>query len=184
MRAENEKKSRAGVRGALALLLAGLAAATAPRPVDAQTEPAARVWLGLGIATAGVRNVDANAGWSAELGIERAPVHYAIRMTWLADLGHLPELGSDRVREVGALYGRVTTTSWGHASVAAGLSVVTVDGCDGTYEKSCTTIGVPLVAEARLESQVIGLALQAFGDINPKATFGGLGLSLRLGWMP
>jgi len=167
---------------ALGALLAG--AAVPGAVIAQQSEPATRVWLGLGIAAVGVRNVKVNAGGSVELGVERGPVHYGIRMMWLGDLDHLPEVGSDRVREVGALYGRVATTSWGHASVAVGLSRVSVDGCDGTYAKSCGTIGVPLAAEAGLERRVVGLALQAFGNLNSKAMFGGFAFSLRLGWMP
>lgn len=48
----------------------------------------------------------------------------------------------------------------------------------------CSTVGVPVVAEVGLGGSVVGIALQLFGNLNAKAPFAGLGVTVPVGWMP
>lgn len=43
---------------------------------------------------------------------------------------------------------------------------------------------VPVVAEAGLGGSVVGIALQLFGNLNAKAPFAGVGVTVPVGWMP
>lgn len=165
------------------ILLALVAVGVAALPVAGQDrDPQTRVWFGLGLGPLAARGLKVNTGLSFEFAVERAPHRFEARGLALIDVNS--DLGIDNVEEIGVLYGRMAATSWGHAAVGAGLASVRSNPCVEGGGRGCTTVGIPLVAEAGLEANVIGLSLQAFGDLNPKHVFGGVIISLHLGWMP
>jgi hypothetical protein len=86
--------------------------------------------------------------------------------------------------ELGLLYGRVRSTRFGHVSISTGVSVVGLSECGGRSRRSCTTAGIPLVAEAAAGARYVGLGLQAYGNLNPRAPYAGLAFFIQLGWMP
>lgn len=106
--------------------------------------------------------------------------HAALRGMGAATLGATGEA----LGELGVLYGRTRSSAWGHYTLAAGLAftdpgVCNLEGCD------VSTVGVPLVLDAGFEpTDVLGLGLQLFANVNPEAFYGGLALTLQLGWMP
>ncbi len=108
---------------------------------------------------------------------QRGPHHVALRTVGITDF-------YDATSDVGVLYGRTRTASWGHAAVAAGLAGVHLDRCgDGSFD-GCWAVGVPVAAEAALQTLVAGLGVQAFANLNTRAPYAGLVLFLQLGWMP
>lgn len=160
-------------------LLVALLGCLAPGAAMAQETPGrTRVWgaagLGAGVPTSGGDGI----GNLAQLVYQREPHHAAIRALVLHDL----DGNTDLIAEVGALYGRMRTFGWGHLAAAAGASVVGFDTCPDD-DDSCFTLGVPVVAEAALSGELIGVGLQAFGTYNRAAAYAGAALFLQLGWL-
>ncbi len=54
---------------------------------------------------------------------------------------------------------------------------------DPFNDPGCSTPGIPVVAEAGIGNSVVGIAIHLFGNLNTLAPFGGVGVSLPLGWM-
>ena len=65
-------------------------------------------------------------------------------------------------------------------SAAAGLRRRRPSRGDAT----CSTLGLALEVQAALSRRVLGIGLQAFGNLDPEASYGGVGLFLQLGWLP
>jgi len=129
--------------------------------------------------------VEGGLGGVFQLVWQSGPRHLALRAAGLASFAGFPDSNGDNgAAEFGLVYGRAHTTSWGHAAWGAGVAAVRLDGCGEAGRQSCGTVGVPLVAEAAVETSVAGLGLQAWVDVNPEAPFGGVALLLQLGWMP
>lgn len=164
-----------------ALLLAATALLPGGRAAAQSFEQPHRIWLGVGLAGGGSTSGegDGGAGLLAQIVYQRRGHHFALRGLGLGD----PYGNSARsFGELGLIYGRAITTGSGHAAVAAGLAGVGFETCPDD-DDSCFTLGVPLVAEVGLSLEFIGLGLQAFGNLNPKASYGGLSLFLLLGWL-
>jgi hypothetical protein len=118
----------------------------------------------------------------AELVYQVRAHHFAIRA-----LGVVDPYGesADEFGEFGLLYGRAAKRQWGHASIASGLAITGVSSCREAATSSCTTLGVPIVAEAALRfAPVLGVGAQAYANLNTKSTYGGVVLFLQLGWLP
>jgi hypothetical protein len=93
--------------------------------------------------------------------------------------------GADEFGEIGLLYGRAAKRAWGHASLAGGLALTGVSSCRDAPTSGCTTLGVPVVAEAALRlATIAGVGVQAFANLNPKSVYGGVVFFLQLGWLP
>ena len=114
--------------------------------------------------------------------------------------GELPTLGVDypaeSAHELGILYGRYARVSAVFVSISAGIGVARMvkrgkflydNGNllfpDRTYEElHYLTIGIPLEAQLFLSfSPSFGMGIYAFGNINPKNSFGGMLVSMELG---
>jgi hypothetical protein len=161
-------------------ILAGLAIATAlSSPLTAQDR--SRIWLGAGLGSA--TRADGAAGFAlmGEVVYQVRAHHFSIRGFGAADpFG----TGADSFGEIGVLYGRAAKRKWGHASISAGLALTGVSSCSDA-STGCTTLGVPVVAEAALRlASVAGLGVQGFANLNPKSVYGGVVLFLQLGWLP
>jgi hypothetical protein len=136
------------------------------------------MWLGAGLGSAARTDGAAGVAVMGEL-VYQVKVHqFALRGILAAD--PLGENG-DEFGEVGLLYGRVALRKWGHTSIAGGVAVTGIAPCP---RSSCTTLGLPVVAEisARL-GPVIGVGLQAFANLNSRSSYAGWALLIQLGWM-
>jgi hypothetical protein len=90
--------------------------------------------------------------------------------------------GEETYNELGVLYGRALDGLPLHGALKAGLAFV--HACD--EGGPCRSfVGVPLMVEAAIRPfPIVGVGLQAFGNLNPDTPYGGLLVSLHLGWMP
>jgi hypothetical protein len=102
----------------------------------------------------------------------------------MGDIGSFPDGSDDSITEVGVLYGRRAVWSFGYVAIAGGMAMVTAKGFSGAAGERRETIGLPVIAEAGLQSKVLGLGIQAFGNVNPVSMYGGVSLFLEIGWMP
>jgi hypothetical protein len=55
------------------------------------------------------------------------------------------------------LYGRAAKRTWGHGAISAGLALTSVSSCSDASTSGCTSLGVPVVAEAALRPSVYRL---------------------------
>jgi hypothetical protein len=151
------------------------------QPLAAQGR--SRLWLGLGPLGSAAR-ADGAEGYAimAEMVYQTGPHYFAIRAAGAADpFGE----GADEFGDFGLLYGRAAKRQWGHASVAAGLAITGVSSChDALSGRSCTTLGVPVTAEAALRiASFAGAGVQGFANLNSKSVYGGLVVFLQFGML-
>lgn len=141
-----------------------------------------RIWLGLGLGS-GARSDGASGGaLMAEVVYQVKAHHLAIRGLGVIDPF---STGADGFGELGALYGRAAKRKWGHGVIAAGLALTGVESCRTSDIGGCTTLGVPVLAEAALRlGSIAGLGIQGFANLNPKSVYGGIVVLLQLGWLP
>jgi hypothetical protein len=142
-----------------------------------------RIWLGLGPLGSAAR-ADGAEGYAimAEIVYQTGPHYLAIRAAGAADpFGE----GADEFGDIGVLYGRAAKRPWGHASVAAGLAATGVSSCHDEFRGgSCTTLGVPVTAEAALRmASFVGAGVQGFANLNSKSVYGGLVVFFQLGML-
>jgi hypothetical protein len=163
------------------MLLALLAIMTALSP-SLIAQDRSRAWLGLGLG--GGSRADGSGGFAlmAEVVYQVRAHHFAIRGLGVVDpLGE----GADEFGEIGLLYGRSAKREWGHGAIAAGLAITGVSSCRDAATSGCTTLGIPIVAEAALRlGSIVGVGAQGFTNLNTKSVYGGLVVFLQLGWMP
>jgi len=162
--------------GALALAASETSAQSVDRPV--------RVWLGLGLGGAAAQGLDADGAVSFQLTAQWGPHHTVLRAVAMADVGSFPDGSDDSIEELGVLYGRRAAWSFGYVAIAGGVARVIGNGFSGAAGKSRETIGLPVIAEVGLQSTVLGLGIQAFGNLNSVSVYGGVSLFVEIGWMP
>jgi hypothetical protein len=91
----------------------------------------------------------------------------------------------DEFGELGVLYGRAAKREWGHAAIATGLAWTGFGSCAGSAGAGCSTLGLPIVAEAALRLfSIMGLGAQVFANFNSKSIYRGGVVFLQLGWLP
>lgn len=172
------------------VVVAALSAAT-PEEAAAQTsDDRTRVWLALGPAGGGARDLETDIGLAFQLTGQRGGHQFALRALFLGDYDGSGS--DDEVGEIGLTYGRTAVTWFGYASVSTGVSLVSAqglpdeDGGGGSIydDPSRRTVGVPFVAEAALQSTLVGVGVQLFANLNTLSAYAGVGVSLHLGWMP
>jgi hypothetical protein len=167
---------------AVSILSPALARAQAPSP-DAGVHASA----GVG---AGGEGVAALASLGFRQGHRLITVRYA-RTEELNILGPSPE---ESRSDVSVMIGRIENGRHGFVSGSAGLGLVSqlkrgerLSGSEyglfgGRYESvHATTVGMAVSGKAVLAGRYAGIGLEAFGNINPKASFAGLALTLHLG---
>ncbi len=173
------------VRVVAALLMAGMLGAGLQVQAQEQgMEERTRAWLGVGLAQGVSSEVEGGLGAVVQLAYQKGPHHFAARALGLADFHGFPDSGGGGLGELGLVYGRRRTASFGYAALSAGAAFVTLDHCPGRGSATCNTVGFPLTAEAALQGGLIGLGLQLYANVNPRSPYGGLTLSLLMGWMP
>jgi hypothetical protein len=140
-----------------------------------------RLWAAFGLGFGGSAKGE-GAAVVGELVFQRSPHHLALRATGIADLFDPASCG---MGDLGVVYGRTAIGSLGHATVGSGLALTSADRCDGSGGSRGAGLGVPIVAEVALRlAPVVGIGLQAFANVNPRASFGGVVVFLQLGWLP
>jgi hypothetical protein len=153
-------------------VLGCLAAGNASAQDAGRTRVFAAAGVGAGIPSSGGDGI-ANMG---QLVFQKNAHHVALRGFVLHDLDRT----TNEMGEVGILYGRARVKRDGYFAVAGGVSFNAFDTCPDD-DDSCFTFGVPLVAEAALNRGAVGLGVQAFGNLNAKASYGGAVLFVQLG---
>ena len=163
-------------------ILAWLMAITAGLPSPLVGQDRSRIWLGAGLGSAARSDGAGGAALMGEIVYQVKAHHFAIRAMGAADpFGE----GADEFGEIGLLYGRAAKRPWGHGAIAAGLAVTGVSSCRDAATSGCTTLGIPVVAEAALRlGSVAGVGIQGFANLNRKSVYGGVVLFLQLGWLP
>lgn len=163
-------------------LLGLMIVVVAATPAPAAAQERARTWVGLGYGAGGARGGSEAAALMGELVHQNGAHHLAARAVVIVDpFGE----GSDSFSELGALYGRVAKGKTGHAALATGLAFTSVAPCDSGASAGCTTLGVPIVAEAAFRpTRVLGIGIQGFANLNRQKVFGGVVMFLQIGWMP
>jgi hypothetical protein len=161
----------------LRTLLVALAGSVAATSAIAQDAPSGtRVWGAVGVGAGVPSSGGDGIGNMAQLVIQKNAHHAAVRGLVLHDI----ERSTREIGELGALYGRTSPFSWGRATVAAGVSAVAFDTCPDD-DDSCFTAGVPILVELARSNSAIGVGIQAFGNLNAKASYAGAVLFLQLG---
>lgn len=151
-------------------------------PLSAQQRPA-RAWAAVALTMGGSADVG-GLGVSGQLVYQKQPHQFGLRGMVLHDLSGFPDSGGgDTFGELGLLYGRTRMFDAGHIGFSIGASLVAFDPCPHD-DDTCFTIGVPMVAEAALSARVVGIGVQAFGNLNGRAPYAGAALFIQLGWLP
>lgn len=154
-------------------------------PLHAQSEgPGTRVWLSLGLGGGVAQELNVDGTLALQANAQWGRHHVALRALGMGDVGSFPDGSDDSVTEVSLLYGRRGAWSFGYVAAAAGLASVSAKGLPGTANAVQRAVGLPVVLEAGLQSPVLGLGIQGFGNLNSVATYGGVLVFLQLGWMP
>src|SRR5262245_28616821 len=154
-------------------LATALCASVAWHDVRAESVAPPRFWLSPGI---GVGHVgEAGGALVMDLGYQQGVHRFALHSTAVVGGYELSHLAG----EIGLVYGRASTgrgaRQW---SAATGLSFVQVDI---SGEQLTNTVGLPVTAEASLNSANLGIGVRGFANLNTAHSFGGLALILRLG---
>lgn len=143
-----------------------------------------RAWLGLGLAGGAATVIDGGLGLASRLVLQRGSGHYELRAIVLSDFSGFPDGGDGAVGDVGLLYGRSRSNMLGSVSAAIGPAVAWTDECGPSGGSGCYAPGLGFTVGAAIQSRLLGVGLQAFGNLNTNAPFGGIVLELNLGWMP
>ena len=147
-------------------------AQTADRP--------ARVWASLGLGAGGVQDLDAPDAVSLQVTAQWGPHHAMLRGLGMIDVGGISGGGPNHeVTELGILYGRTVTSSFAYAAAAAGLA--RVSSFAGASRGTSQALGLPVIVEAGLQFLVIGVGIQAFGNLNTASSYWGVALFLQVG---
>lgn len=133
-----------------------------------------RFWInaGLGVGTLGGAGI---ASTSYQFGLHLLSIRGAVTF----------EILGDDFWDIGMLYGLATSKQNYHASISSGMAVMGGSRSAGFFEQSeviSRQIGFPL--EGQLfwwPSNVFGLGLNGFVNLNMEQTFAGLTLTLQLG---
>lgn len=168
----------------VSMVVVGSVFVAVPGRIEAQDfERPVRVWASLGLGGAYVRDIDVDGGLALHLVGQWGAHSVMLRALFLGDLG-LADGSGRSAQESAILYGRRVATSFGYAGLSGGVSGVSAKGFGGAFTETRTTIGLPVVAEAALQTTPVGLGLQLFGNVNSVAPFGGMLVMFYFGWMP
>jgi hypothetical protein len=155
------------------VMTAGLPVSTSAAQSDGRSS---LVWAAAGIGAAAPTTGGEGIANIAQIVFERNPHHAALRVVAIHDI----DRPTNEIGELSALYGRIRTIRNYPFVLATGVSAVGFFDCPDD-DDSCFTIGLPVVAELSQSSRFIGLGLQAFTNINPKAVYAGGVLFIKLG---
>lgn len=164
---------------------------------DLSPQASRTAWVGIGIGP-GVISEGAS-GDSNQSGAVSGILYGSVRNgphLFSARLSMAAEVFGDAVSDFGVLYGRAVEAENGFASIAAGIA-----GVNGSYDEDgpqilcgflgeCeldppekfTTIGLPLDVQLMWRPiGYVGIGLSGYANLNAKASFAGVSLSLQIG---
>jgi hypothetical protein len=150
-------------------------------PASAQSQASSSGgWLGFGFGGANGSGFPATSAVLAVAAYQRDAHHASIRLTTIWDpYGN----AHDHIQEAGLLYGRIRSSRFVHARAAAGLSWTNLVQCEDPPD-GCVTVGVPIDLEVGLHAlPIVGVAVQAFANLNVKRAYGGVALIAQVGWL-
>jgi hypothetical protein len=154
---------------ALVLLAVGVAAAQ-------ETASRLRVFGSVGVgASVPTSGGDAITNM-AQLVFEKKTRHAAFRILLLHDI----DRNTNEIGEIGPLYGRTREHSWGRTGISTGFSWVGFYHCPDD-DTMCSTLGLPVVAEAAIGRKFAGVGIHAFANVNGTASYAGAVLILQIG---
>lgn len=160
----------ASLAGASLLLAMDAGPARSQTPADALAEE--RLWATVGVG----RGTVALAGFGA-LTFASLPHLLSARVSQDAGI----TTGGSRT-DVGVLYGRMVRWSGFYLRGSAGLAYVRHDPSN---DRATDGLGVPLSAAVGWTPlPVLGLGVHLVGNVNSTEFFGGVTLSVDLGWVP
>lgn len=182
-------------RKTLCLALALLSFSPALRADDAKNPDPGSSHLGL-ILSLGLGGTDDGSliGAASAQAVRRSRL-FGVRIASASRFEIFGDSPTPSNTEYSVLYGRYNARRKGYTSLSAGLSVVSalrrgrllhVDTdcfifCSSQYERVVTrTVGIPFEAKAVL-GKGVGVGFTVLGNLNPKGSFIGLGITLELG---
>ena len=141
------------------------------------SEPAeVMFWLNAGLGRSSVGWLAGNAGGSIQYGSGLV----SLRIT--ANVESFDYRGSDKLYDLGLLFGLASRGTKGHASIAAGTARVTGSRYDHGKRGFDPVIGLPVEVQFfRHFGSFFGLGVNAFANVNAEQSFAGISLNLRLG---
>lgn len=173
------------------MVLAACLTVAAPSRGSAQIVPGVtdlipglpRLWLGAGPAAATGGGVERGLGLLGQGALQWRRHQLALRGLWAVEASGSDGVGEGRLFEIGLLYGRTRIRSWTHTTLSGGVAFVRLTRCTDAGE-ACSTVGIPVAAEAALQALSGGLGLQLFANLNRESSYAGLAVFLQLGWLP
>ncbi|MBX7183941.1 MAG: hypothetical protein K1Y01_02250 [Vicinamibacteria bacterium] len=163
------------------------------RAEDAKSEVSTSPARGI-VLSAGLGSADKGLLCVAAIQAARGSRVYTVRMASAARLEILGDSPTPSTTEYGILYGWLHAGRKEYSSVSLGLSRVSSVRtgqllhaanclfCSGQYEKVVThTVGIAFEAKGVFSSKGGGLGLGVFGNLNSKASFIGVGITMDLG---
>jgi hypothetical protein len=175
------------MRYSAVVTLAVLAVASQARAEGPERRSGGYLSGGLGVGGEGVAGL-------LSLGIREGNHLFTVRGAQTQEFDIFGPRPSRERSDVSVLYGRLAPSDDGFVSLSAGPGVVhRVDrgerlaGTGGFLSSSRherlsdTTVGLALSAKAQYSARHVGLGLEVFGNVNAKASFAGLALTLDVG---
>jgi hypothetical protein len=157
-------------------LALGALASTAYTVHGQNASSPARIWAAAGVGAAAPASGGDGIANMLQVAVEKKSHHFALRGL----IAHDIDRSTNELGEIGFLYGRVISRTPLPVTVAAGLSGVGFSACPDD-DDSCFTAGAPIVAEISKSTRTLGIGIQAFGNLNSKASYAGAVLFLKLG---
>lgn len=148
------------------------------------------IWVGGGVGTmdttdGGLLGINASINYSKNNRIFKLRGIHANEMVLF---GPRP---NDEVWELGLLYGIRSTQGKASVSFLAGISytegIYKGDQIESNYYEELTfeTVGIPLEAQFDVNLlKYIGFSIMFYADINPEKCYGGVNLSILIGYLP
>lgn len=96
------------------------------------------------------------------------------------------EILGDGIADLGLLYGRTWTGERSQRSLSAGVALVEGEDCHGIFSgrpcEDVNKVGLPLSASVSFRPvRMLGLGLEAFGNLNTLSSFAGVAAIIELG---
>lgn len=169
-----------GIVALVGIVPASSAAQVTPRD---RAQAGTSAWLSVGVGGGGGHDIEAGLGASAQLTVRHGRHQGRLRVAAMLDIGGFPDSGGGQaLADVGLLYGRGLEGSV--TSIMAGLAVVGLGECGNRDPAGCATVGIPVVGELMLPGDFVTLGLELAGNLNIKAPYAALSVSLAFGVLP
>ena len=153
-----------------------------------------KVWFSynLGVSGTGTETDNWNSGLYYSIGLNVSSLNNNIKIKYTHNMpGGLFTEFSQRVYDIGILYGLKPNYEYGNVIISGGISLVSgyyyksnfVDSIGYIYDKkSITSVGIPFELQFDWNTfKKFGIGLSIFGNLNLERSFYGGGLSINIG---